>query len=109
MLSTPTGTSRPEARPLTHRDCLTAGRNAPSGGTGTGRPWVQVRRHHPGGAYVLCGQVTALRDDGAELFKVDTSTGPVWAQGRSLRMCSGDGRCTCEANPAGATGAAGKP
>ena len=50
---------------------------------------------------MLCGRVIELAGDGtdAEWFKVETSAGPLWAQGRNLRMCSGDGRCTCEVHP----------
>lgn len=97
MLNDQTGKGRHENRPVTHRDCLAAGRQAHAGGASAGRPWVQVRRYHPEGAFVLCGQVIELSEDGAEWFKVDTIVGQVWARGQSLRMCSGDGRCTCEA------------
>lgn len=105
MLNDQTGNSRHENRPLTHRDCFAAGRQAPAGGANAGRPWVQVRRYHPEGAFVLCGQVIELSEDGAEWFKVATIAGQVWARGQSLRMCSGDGRCTCEAEPPRARGA----
>lgn len=97
-------------QPLTHRDCLA---HAPHGAMllGIYRPMVQVRRSHPAGAYTLCGQVCELSNDsetGAEWFKVKTCIGMVWAQGKALRMCSGDGRCRCEAeadDPTGATAA----
>ena len=96
MLTATPRASDHENRPLTHRDCLTAGRQTHPGAASAGRPWVQVRRNHPEGPYVLCGQVVELNDNGAEWFKVATSIGHVWAKGQSLRMCSGDGRCTCE-------------
>ncbi|GCL66369.1 hypothetical protein AQPW35_54500 [Rubrivivax pictus] len=91
----------PMGRPLTHRDCLAY---APHGAMllGICRPMVQVRRSHPTGAYTLCGQVAELSNDsdtGAEWFKVETPIGPVWALGKALRMCSGDGRCHCEPAP----------
>ena len=102
MLNSLTGKRAPcTGQPLTHRDCLA---HAPRGAMllGIGRPMVQVRRSHPGGAYTLCGQVSELSNDGetgAEWFKVETCIGTVWAQGKALRMCSGDGRCACEPAP----------
>ena len=105
MLTTKTGNSPPLRGPLTHRQCTAAGNQKAAGGANAARPWVQVRRYHPEGAYVLCGQVAELRENGAEWFKVDTSIGPVWANGQHVRLCSGDGRCTCEA-PAGSEAAA---
>ena len=82
--------------PLTHRDCLAA-MPQHAGRAQRAAPWVQLRKYHPEGVVVLCGQVVELRNDGAEWFKVDTRAGPMWAQGKNLRMCSGDGRCTCAA------------
>lgn len=106
MLTAETGNQAAAmGRPLTHRDCL-AGMPQPAARAERPGPWVQLRRYHPDGAVVLCGQVVELRDDGAEWFKVNTGAGPMWAQGKALRMCSGDGRCTCERaprQPAGAT------
>lgn len=61
------------------------------------KPWVQVRRRVQGTAVVLCGQVAELNANEGEWFKVETWIGPVWAESRNVRMCSGDGRCTCEA------------
>lgn len=102
MLTSETGNqAAPMGRPLTHRDCL-AGMPPTAGGADCAGPWVQVRRFHPAGAFVLCGQVVELSNDsdtGAEWFRVNTCAGPVWAQGKALRMCSGDGRCTCEPAP----------
>ena len=99
MLTDRTSTGRQERGPLTHGACLAAGRQEAAGGASAGRPRVQVRRSHPEGPYVLCGQVVELRDNGTEWFKVETCIGQVWAQGANLRMCSGDGRCTCEPDP----------
>ncbi len=103
MLTAETGNqAAPMGRPLTHRDCL-AGMPQATGRAACAAPWVQVRRFHPAGAFVLCGQVIELSnhgDNGAEWFKVETCIGPLWAQGKNLRMCSGDGRCTCEGGAA---------
>jgi hypothetical protein len=77
--------------PLTHRACLAS----------TSREtWVQVRRRDQAGPYVLCGRLIELRPGETEWFKVETCCGAVWADGRHVRMCSGDGRCTCEATRA---------
>ena len=84
------------AVPLTHRQCIAAGSQQAPGCAKSARPWVQVQRYHPKGSFVLCGQVVELRENGAEWFKVETSMGPVWADGAHLRLCSGDKRCTCE-------------
>jgi hypothetical protein len=96
MLTSQPTTDRAETRPLTHRDCLAAGRQQAAGRDNRALPWVQVRRHHKEGPYVLCGRVVELSGSGEEWFKVETCAGPMWAQGKSVRMCSGDGRCTCE-------------
>ena len=102
MLSGQSDTGRQRIRPLTHSACLAASQRDAAGGAGAGRPWVRVRvrRSHPVGPYVLCGQVVKLRDNGTEWFKLETCMGPVWVLGAYLRMCSGDGRCTCEPDPA---------
>lgn len=104
MLTAPTTAGQHPAIPLTHRQCIAAGNQKATGCANSARPWVQVRRYHPEGPYVLCGQVIELRENGAEWFKVDTIAGPVWANGQHVRLCSGDGRCTCEA-PASVGGA----
>lgn len=96
MLTSPTTAGQHRATPLTHRQCITAGSQQPAGRANSARPWVQVRRSHPTGSFVICGRVVELRENGTEWFKVDTSMGPVWAGGAHLRLCSGDGRCTCE-------------
>ena len=55
--------------------------------------FVQFRRQ----GVVRCGQVVACEDfEGAEFFKVATERGQEWARCTSTRLCSGDGRCTCE-------------
>lgn len=109
MLTDKTGnTGATMGRAVTHRDVL-AGTQQAAGHTSTSGPRVQLRRYHPDGAMVLCGQVVELREDGTEWFKVDTSAGPFWALGKNLRMCSGDGRCTCELHPGEPACSAGKP
>ena len=96
MLTALTTAGQHEAMRLTHRQCITAGSQQPAGRAKSASPWVQVRRYHPTGSFVICGRVVELRENGAEWFKVDTSMGPVWADGAHLRLCSGDRRCTCE-------------
>jgi hypothetical protein len=55
--------------------------------------FVQIRKQ---GA-TLCGQVVSCEDfDGKEFFKVETQRGQEWAPASSTRLCSFDGRCTCE-------------
>ena len=76
--------------PLTHQTYIAACN------TELRRPNVQVRRRFSGRAEVLCGQVSELVSSDQEWFKVDTWVGIVWADGRNVRLCSGDGRCTCE-------------
>jgi hypothetical protein len=57
---------------------------------------VQVKRR----GEVHCGHVVELADtvDSREWFKVQTQLGLVWAESKNVRLCSGDGRCTCEAS-----------
>ena len=86
--------------PLTHRACLTASPRSAQGAACKGSTWVQVRRHHREGPYVLCGQLLELHSGESEWFKVETMDGAVWADGKNVRMCSGDGRCTCESRGA---------
>ena len=99
MLTGPTSAGQHPAVPLTHRQCIAAGFQRAAGCADGARPWVQVQRYHPKGSYPVCGQVVELRENGAEWFKVETDIGPVWADSRHVRLCSGDGRCTCEAEP----------
>lgn len=97
MLNDISQASSVHALPLTHRGCIAAGQALERAGTPDPRPWVQVRRYAHGGPYVLCGQVVQLGGSEAELFKVDTTIdGPLWVESRNVRLCSGDGRCTCE-------------
>lgn len=100
MLTTTAQRSDAASRPLTHRECLVTGQQMAAGRADAGAPWVQVLRYHREGSYVLCGQVVELGSGDAEWFKVDTTDGPLWAMGRNVRLCSGDGRCTCEPAPA---------
>ena len=98
MLTGKTSTSAAASVPLTHRDCLAAAHQAAQGRADGPLPWVQVRRRNKDGPYVLCGQVVELGGSGADLFKVDTCIGSGWVESRNVRLCSGDGRCTCEAD-----------
>lgn len=95
MLNPQAGSDRLQSRPLTQRAFLAAARQTAAQHGKAARPWVQVRRHHKEGPYVLCGQVAELSSNGAEWFKVDTCAGPLWADGPNVRLCSGDGHCTC--------------
>jgi hypothetical protein len=63
---------------------------------------VQVQKRYRDVRLVLCGQVVELSVNEGEWFKLRTDDGMVWAEGRHVRMCSGDGRCTCEAAKGGA-------
>lgn len=87
---------RPRGRPLTHRECIAVGNRVVAQHGKDARPWVQVRKHHKEGPYVLCGRVVELGGNGAEWFQVDTCIGPMWVEGQNVRLCSGDGRCSCE-------------
>jgi hypothetical protein len=57
---------------------------------------VQVRKQ----GVVSCATVRDAReglDGGGAFFLVDSDHfGQVWCNGRQVRLCSGDGRCTCE-------------
>lgn len=101
MLSADQAHKGTHARPLTHRQCIAA--TIGQAGPCRGVVWVQVRqwvRGTQGVPLVLCGRVRELRAGDGEWFKVDTPDGPVWAESRNVRLCSGDGRCVCEALPA---------
>ena len=65
--------------------------------SGEPAPRVQVRKYHPEGPFVLCGQVQEVHEREGHWFKVETPIGPLWVEGRNVRLCTGDGRCTCEA------------
>lgn len=84
-----------QSQPLTHRECLPLLRQAAAQRSKESLPWVQLRRYDKNGPYVLCGRLIDLDCGETELFKVETDIGTYWAQGRNVRMCSGDGRCTC--------------
>lgn len=58
------------------------------------RVFVQFRR--AGG--VCCGQVKKCREvDGREFFLIASEEqGDVWRPCNQTRLCSGDGRCSCE-------------
>jgi hypothetical protein len=98
MLKTTSDTGAAHQRAATHRAVLSLGPKRPDGTPQPGATWVQVRKLYPGGPLVSCGTVAELTTaaDGRELFKVTTPHGTVWAEGRNVRLCSGDGRCTCE-------------
>ena len=70
------------------------------------RPWVQVQKRFGAHRLVLCGQVLELdaASDTGEWFKVATDQGSLWIESRNVRMCSGDGRCTCEVEARGSEG-----
>lgn len=72
----------------------------------TGRvPPVRVQVQKRG--VTFCGKVldaSAGRDE-TDWFKVDCQLGQLWFPHEKVRLCSGDGRCTCEA-PEGAEGRA---
>lgn len=55
---------------------------------------VQVRKK----GETLCGIVLAIPDysDNGEFFQVQTQLGVIWVESRNVRLCSGDGRCSCE-------------
>lgn len=89
----------PDRQPLSHLGYVHAcGQLAEAGGA-SARPWVQVRKRFGRDRVVLCGQVVEIdaSSDSGEWFKVNTDLGPVWIESRNVRLCSGDGRCTCEA------------
>jgi hypothetical protein len=56
-------------------------------------------RGAPGAYVTLCGQVIELNASEGDWFKVQAGDGCVWAEGKNVRLCSGDGLCTCEAPP----------
>lgn len=80
--------------PLTHQAYSIACSRIALATRRVARPFVQVRRR---GA-VLCGQVKELAEfaEGGDWFKVETQVGTIWAESRNIRLCSVDGRCTCE-------------
>lgn len=94
-----TVSERKPAPPLTHQVFFAAAQAAIDHGA---RPstllWVQARRLSRQGPYILCGKILGISaSSGADWFKVETAIDTFWALGRDLRLCSGDGRCTCEA------------
>ena len=86
--------------PVSHSAYLLAVQEAVDAAGRGARPWVQVRKRMGGEQVVLCGQVAAVDagPDSGEWFKVQTDLGTLWIESRNMRMCSGDGRCTCEAD-----------
>ena len=90
-------TSNHEDKPVSHLAYMSACQQRAALGVAA-RPWVQVRKKFGDCRLVLCGQVIEL-DAGSssgEWFKVSTNQGALWIESRNVRMCSGDGRCTCE-------------
>ena len=90
----------PDGRPLTHVTYMEACRQLATRHGAPLRPWIQVRKRFGGDPLVLCGQVIEIdagRESG-EWFKADTELGPLWVESRHVRLCSGDGRCSCEAD-----------
>jgi hypothetical protein len=96
-----TGAGLAEGLPLTHQNYMTACREQAVRNPCDPQPCVQVRRWCRSGPVTLCGRVTALHVSDPECFVVDTDIGEVYATGRNVRLCSGDGRCTCESLPPG--------
>lgn len=90
-------TSAADNKPVTHAAYMQACQQRALLGTAA-RPWVQVQKRFGAHRLVLCGQVVELDagSDTGEWFKVKTDQGPLWIESRNVRMCSGDGRCTCE-------------
>jgi len=87
-----------EGLPLTHQAYMAAC------SAGIARPFVQVRKRFRNRPETLCGRVADIACGDRDWFKVDTTTGSVWAEARNVRMCSGDGRCTCELEEVSRTG-----
>lgn len=87
-----------EGLPLTHEQCMATARALEDLTGAKAELHVQHRQPSREGSYVLCARLLemATATDGRELFKVDNGIGSAWTIGRNLRMCSGDGRCTCE-------------
>lgn len=83
-----------EGLPLTHAAYLAATKNCGN------PPRVQVRKHFPDGPCTFCGKVKELTVGRIEWFQVETMLGDSYFDGRNTRLCSGDGRCTCEAGHA---------
>lgn len=98
LLNLSKGAGQAEGLPLTHQAYMNACQRQAQQNPPDPRPWVQVRRWHSTGAFTLCGQITALQVRDAELFVVATDIGEVMATGRNVRLCSGDSRCTCQAD-----------
>lgn len=86
------------SEPLTHQRYLRACGALIAAGRPDLRPWVQIRKRFNGRPEVLCGQVVELNaeDDAGQWMKVRTDIGYVRVESRNVRLCSGDGRCTCE-------------
>ena len=93
-----------QARPLTHAMYIAAATRRAQHSKSAARLWVQVQRRYREAPRVLCGQVRELSATNGDWFKVDTDDGALWAESRNVRLCSGDGRCTCDQDEAqGAT------
>ncbi|CAN5343977.1 hypothetical protein BH11PSE9_BH11PSE9_21060 [soil metagenome] len=84
------------SRPLTHMAYLNACPTGAQRRDSRQRPWVQLRKSYGRERLVLCGQVLKLDAERGEWFRVETNDGPLWVESRNVRLCSGDGRCSCE-------------
>lgn len=96
MISAQEQQSPGDLGPLTHR-AYTGHFVSQSLATGrTPIVHVQIRRR----GVTLCGTVAEIveqfDEDRREWFKVDCALGRVWAESKNVRLCSGDGRCSCE-------------
>jgi len=101
MLNTLNDTAPKLPPPLTHSSYIAAWAIQRQGAARQSPPHVQIRKRFAGRPEVLCGQVTRLAngDGGKELFEVATAIGSVYVVPENIRLCSGDGRCTCEPDP----------
>lgn len=85
-----------EAAPLRYQDWLgyVTAENIRTGQVPVVR--VQVRKR----GVMFCGRVLeaapASEGHSIDWFKVDSYLGQMWFPDQHVRLCSGDGRCTCE-------------
>ena len=98
MLNPSNGAGQAEGLPLTFKAAVRAASEQRAQRPGhQPRIHVQVRRFDPQGPYVLCGRLVEMAEHNGELFAVETAIGRQWVTGKNVRLCSGDGRCSCEA------------
>lgn len=56
---------------------------------------VQIKRKGTTHCGTVAQIVELFNSDGREWFKVDCDLGRVWVEHRNVRLCSGDGYCSC--------------